>query len=900
MRLYLIFILSLFIYSSLYSQDALFQPYNLDIEIANEELMPGGWQIPNKVEKLGYNAFATKFNPYKGNYSLQLIFEGDSVIDDMYGSVFQTIDASPYIGKTIRIEAAIRAQLFGEGSAHLWVHERMKNNQTSFINTMDDSPVVVNEWQKQSLEYTVTEFANTISFGLLLWGRGVAWIDDVSISISGKEANAPPKELSDINLSNLTTLANAVSAIKFYSPSKEAFNCDWDNFLHYTIKNLIDIKDNIEFLDSLKTHLSALAPGIILKKIEEKSNYDRFPKPKNAVENIVLAYMTKGIFNNKDASFLGTDVINIYSGQRLREAVTFQIVDAIELREREIEIQAKANVIPRDLAAAASIALRIDFEDSQEPENIFMDSNPVKDFNNRILKIKTKIPKNAKHLRVGLIFDGEGEAYFDDIKIIVKQADMEATVYLENGKFDRSDKLNSIPKWQIPSSSINAGYFFEIDEIKKALKIYTNENELPTMPKPGEIASIKINNEHEILFPIAVYTDGSNTLPIANIINYPQTVMSHKDLYSRLTVVIDLWSYLKEFYPLDYSEKQWETILHNSLKEVSIINNKESFDIALNKLLSITNNSLSRLWHTSDNYGYSLPLIWEWDGNKLIVTEVDSSETEIQIGDIITKIDDNDTKDLIREISSTIPGATESWKSLKAINYLRLGKLNESLKINTDKNIEKVLYKNIPSNLLVYERPPTLYELDSGIVYIDATRISDVELKKQLDNLKESKGLIVDFRGLSLLSEHFLSFFTTEPIQTVNWELPLITNPNKPPFIKNVEGYVNSNEVQLTPNTVFLCSDRSLGYSELILAIAKKYDLVEIIGEATAGSIGEIALVRLPAQYNVALSILRGKFFDGENVSNYTVTPNKSVKKDNNYKNDPSLQKALDYVKSNL
>jgi hypothetical protein len=105
----------------------------------------------------------------------------------MYGSLSQQIDAIPFRGKIVKLNAAIRTDVSGPGNqAYLWLRVTKRffgpGALLSYDN-MADRPITNNNWHVYEIVGKVPADAEVIGFGLALVGDGQAWLDSVSIKV---------------------------------------------------------------------------------------------------------------------------------------------------------------------------------------------------------------------------------------------------------------------------------------------------------------------------------------------------------------------------------------------------------------------------------------------------------------------------------------------------------------------------------------------------------------------------------------------------------------------------------------------------------------------------------------------------------------------------------------------
>lgn len=95
--------------------------------------------------------------------------------------LYQLVDASQYRGKFLTFEAAVRAEMVADSVARLLVHIHGKGCRSTFRDDMGDHPITNRNWGSYKVTAPVALDAVYVEFGMQLVGRGVAWIDDVSM-----------------------------------------------------------------------------------------------------------------------------------------------------------------------------------------------------------------------------------------------------------------------------------------------------------------------------------------------------------------------------------------------------------------------------------------------------------------------------------------------------------------------------------------------------------------------------------------------------------------------------------------------------------------------------------------------------------------------------------------------
>ena len=98
----------------------------------------------------------------------------------------QTFDAAAYRGKRVRFRAAVRLAAAGDDDrAQMWFRVDRTDGGMGFFDNMRDRPIRGVDWQYYDITGDVDSDAGRINIGLMLIGKGKAWIDDVSVDILG-------------------------------------------------------------------------------------------------------------------------------------------------------------------------------------------------------------------------------------------------------------------------------------------------------------------------------------------------------------------------------------------------------------------------------------------------------------------------------------------------------------------------------------------------------------------------------------------------------------------------------------------------------------------------------------------------------------------------------------------
>ncbi len=874
----------------------LLHPFNLDFEEGSRRGMPSGWYMPTFSEKNNYNSEISSENPASGKYCLKLYI--DSVpSQDIYGSVMQSIDAEPYRGKKIRFRAAVRVELKGDSSTgHLWVRAHRKDDQNGFFDMMEDRPIVLGNWEFYEITGEIDENADKINFGLMLKGAGKAWIDAASFEIFNEYENLyeKPYPLSENEAENLMVFAKALRYVRFFYPGTEAAETDWNRFALDGVSYIKDAEKTDELIDKLNTYFKPAAPGILFHSKDSASVYSYYDSiPENSLENTAIGMIHTGLsLTGEDNIVFGGGPFNIYRSVRSKDGIALQFVNPSRLKGKSavFEVYVKTELIPP--AGQAQIVAAVEFEDEKPPLVTTAPYNSIKTAQWKKYSIRFQVPPDAQKIRLGLVLIGDGRVMFDDASLReLKNGKPSGENLLKNPGFEKDRGRKLVYGWKSMNADNEREYFVNIVskgayEGKQCLEIVSDPDTRVKFPKAGSILGKSLSKNISFNMPLVLYADSSGTLPhtqkpkpeITN--SLPEDfIINSRDRSSRLAAVILTWGILRQFSIFNDSEEEWDAALNNALKSASEDSSTEQFLITLEKLSAHLNDCQTRVWSEKKQIKAAYPFLWKLIDGKVFVTKTSPDFNLFFPGDVIEKINGVPISNLMRAAKQRISGAGERWKNLRALAELRAGNLGsvDTLQINPYKRepfsvpVERTIY----FTELKEERPPAFYKIPgTEIFYLDLTRLDDSQIKDTAVYMRFAEKIIFDMRGYTPVSEHFLGLFTDKPLESVIWEIPVVTGPGSQYVSKKImQSTITPLPLQLTKDIVFLADERTVGYAEGILSVVKHYGIGRIIGRPTAGTPGEVSVLRIPADYFISMTSMYGRSPGGDYIHGRGVPP---------------------------
>ena len=230
---------------------------NLDFEtIQNGK--PVDWDI---YPKRNYTVSLDSVNVKSGKYSLSIEFTGDTASGKPIFIVLPNI----YEGKNITLSGYIKTENVTDGYAGLWMRI---DPQIAFDNMHNRGITGTTGWKKYEITLPMNPAkTKRIVVGGMLVGKGKMWMDDLHITIDGKDirdAKICKNELSpaendeefdagskiqfpDLNkqkINDLELLGRIWGFLKYHHPALATGNYNWDYELFRMLPEYLKITDN--------------------------------------------------------------------------------------------------------------------------------------------------------------------------------------------------------------------------------------------------------------------------------------------------------------------------------------------------------------------------------------------------------------------------------------------------------------------------------------------------------------------------------------------------------------------------------------------------------------------------------------------------------------------------------
>lgn len=543
--------------------------------------------------------------------------------------------------------------------------------------------------------------------------------------------------------------------------------------------------------------------------------------------------------------------------------------------------------------------------------------------------------KEADYIYVAGFVKGQGQAWFDDFKVLIDDKpllDFE-TMSKESFKANTDHEFDESSKFSIENLSTQ-----EIDNLYALGKAWGQLKYTNTKVAKGEynwdyelfraLPMIKEKDFNNKLNEWVVrYGENQNSIPQNNyyLDFYPnggnpifQNEKEYKEMdFSddgyRLLALFRYWNMIEYFFPYKHLiKKDWNEVLKQYIPEILEANDELSYQLTLMKLLAEVEDSHAGIYNPSKvslkERGRKVPpLQIKFIENKAVVVKIADSFPQllnIKIGDEIIAIDGKKTEKRIDEIEKYISASNFPTK-LRDITYRLLATNKEEIKLTLSNKKGKyemtvpTIYANEMYNLFTTDQP-SHKELENNIGYIYPGTLKEGEITEIMTSFMNKKGIVVDLRcypsefivfsmGNLLMpkptsfvkskkhnQKHLKGFYMSEPLQV---------GIDFPDYYKGKIAILVNEETQSNAE-----------YTAMAFQVAPK---AKVFGSQTAGADGNVSEIILPGGFKTYMTGIGVYYPEGTETQQIGIKIDETIKptiRSVREGRDLVLEKALEYL----
>jgi C-terminal processing protease CtpA/Prc len=380
----------------------------------------------------------------------------------------------------------------------------------------------------------------------------------------------------------------------------------------------------------------------------------------------------------------------------------------------------------------------------------------------------------------------------------------------------------------------------------------------------------------------------------------------------RLAAVIGAWGTLSQVYPyMDVARakgapggaggagaRDWNGALERALVGAAAARDGNEFQRVLDVLLAELNDGHGMAWGGGGAMTRPLPVraVWlerekgageaagegaGWEGRELVVVAAEAS-TGLVAGDVIESINGVLVRDGAAEMWPRVSAATaQHGRTVLARRMLSVLGAQAMLGVRRADGGEATLRVAASATGEVPEvvRPANGTELAPGIVYFNLVGAGVRELRAQEEALAAARGVVFDVRGYpDQAATMLLPMLTDKDLRSARWNVPKWTRG----FGRGV-AWAESNwtlpprKPRIAGKAAFLIDGSAISYAESIMEIVAHERLGRLVGEATAGTNGNVTTLVLPGGAGMQFTGMKVIKQDGSALHGVGVVPTDPV-----------------------
>ena len=411
-------------------------------------------------------------------------------------------------------------------------------------------------------------------------------------------------------------------------------------------------------------------------------------------------------------------------------------------------------------------------------------------------------------------------------------------------------------------------------------------------PRPDRPWMAELGGGVSCRVPLALYCLNGKSVPVrkSGVASGSRPARSYRaeDRSVRLAAVALAWNVFQHFYPyFDVVQTDWQTALRDALGAAASDPDEVAFLGTLRRLVARLEDGHGYVAHPGDPAQAPLPLALAWAEGHLVITAVDPEEASVRAaglerGMVVRKIQDRTVANQVEALRPTLAAATPQHRRFRLLDALSRGAVDEAVRLEVEDaaGTRRIVTVNRIRRPAPREaRPPEIHEIRPGIWYVDLDRVTTQEFNTAVDRLARARGIVFDMRGYpARLNTVVLAHLIDRPIQSPRWHVPVVKKPDRQgmTFLES-RWPVAPQKPRFRARVAFVTDGRAISYAETYLGMVEHYHLGALVGEATAGTNGNVNPFSVPGGYRILWTGMKVLKHDGSRHHGVGIQPTVGV-----------------------
>ncbi|MDO6434331.1 S41 family peptidase [Flavitalea sp. BT771] len=719
-----------------------------------------------------------------------------------------------------------------------------------------------------------------------------------------------PAQMTNQQQKNLTAFTRLYGYARYFHPSDEGAELDWDKFAIYGSSIVMSAKDDKALISTLKELFHPFAPTIAIYAAGQGDPFSSAsitPPDTNNYKPIAWQHLGVALSSNSVYKSIRVNRPSPEIAAVQGFAPVSQTFSADRIKGKEFRLSGWMKV-DSTWGGAGHLWMRI----AKKGQVVYfynMDNRPATSGTWKEYSFTGQADMNADTLFMGAFLSGKGSLLIDHIRLSVKEAGEWKEVPLENGSFENDNP--TAKGWRYNQNL--AGYRFateskDAQDGAKAFSIVSVKGAslqnrpvaqplFDHYPRPGESIHTSLVSGIDCNVPLALYGNKEHSWPTADTAALTRlqkaiqaaapASVSGDALSVRLGDIVIAWNIFRHFFAYwDDASAAPEQLLDKALWKAAMDKTQFDFVQTLKLMTAPLNDGHIYISFQRDTVQRAYaPLTFVQAESKLLIEQVLDSNlrTSISPGDVVTTYNGQPAAAYLKDLDQTVSGSPQ-LRAFRIAAELPIGRQDSSLTLTIQRpdGIHTVNVRTSNNWQTWYgaqaNRPSGW--LRPGIFYIDIEKAPMDSINAWMPQLTQAKAIICDLRGYPN-SNHELINHLLDTAEDTKWMfIPEITYPDYQHVSYKGGGW------QMTPQSphlggkiFFLTDGSAISYAESYMGFIKDFHLATIVGQPTAGTNGNINPFTLPGGYRISWTGMLVKDHNGGKHHLKGITPDVPVQR---------------------
>jgi hypothetical protein len=681
---------------------------------------------------------------------------------------------------------------------------------------------------------------------------------------------------------NVFAFARLYGVVRYFYPSDAAAALDWNRFAVHGVKQVRDAADAKSLQTALNTLFSPLGPGLTIG-----ATLPRSPAPGTSGGRLVAwRYFGPGF---SDSSTPGP-----YRGKRTNRTLSanasidgfvtlMQSVPAETLRGKTIRLRGQARVTLPGTSGSAALWLRVDRPDQAAGFFDNMGDRPIREAQWREYVIEGVVAEDATAVAFGVMASGTATADFDRMELSIRGASGEWTpVPIGDSGFEAAADAGSGGWFRAgtsktaaiarPSGDAPEGRQFVRFAPSGSVAASAAELFDEAPPVEGAHVDVDLGSGLKARVPLAL-PDAQASARSDALDALRPSVAQVPDPSRQFAVdvaladVVVAWNVFRHFYPYwKEAAVDWDARLGPQIEDALRARTRDDQRDALRRLVADARDGHGLVVDTRQPQPRgALPIVLGAIGDHIVITGT-GAPADAPVGAIVSAIDGTPAGRRLAESMQLVSGSAQ-WKQVRALREIAScakGAL-VTLLLDSGAGAHEVSLQCGAAQPPAEKRSEPIAEVAPGVWYVDLTRARVEQLKPMLEQLSGAPAVVFDVRGYPTDAGAGILPHLTEAPERDRWmHVPKIAGPfGQFAGWHSVGWNVTPAMPRLRGRIVFMTDGRAISYAESVMGYVADRKLGTIVGSATAGTNGNVAVFDVPGGFRIAFTGMRVTRHDG-------------------------------------